>query len=265
MNAQTDLLNEADRTLHSLAQLLALTGTNCLPTQPDDSQANLTFNADTQRLEGRWFEINGQLRQLVIDLPDFSLYVVDGAGVPVASFTTEGQTPMQAMDGWQAMMRGWQINATKPLSYELPIPSETPYTRPAGLPDWADWRTKANHALVALNTKSGQTSDVRIWPHHFDTGVYYSFPDEAGAERAAIWAGLAIADTVCPEPYFYLSGYDTKNAIDFNAAPSLTTGQFLALPDWKGACLPVSAVQDSGQIAVFLANSYAWVAQQVGV
>ncbi len=267
MNPLTNHLNEADRMLHSLAQLIALTGTNLLPAQADDSQANIDWNADRHRLEGRAFAHNGQHLRLVIDLPTFSLRFLDENDRPVTSFMAEGKTPDEAAAWWQTVLHEWGFDTTKPLSYQLetaPVPPGTPYVRPAGLTEWANWRTVAHQQLITLNERSGRMSDIRIWPHHFDTGVYYVIPDEAGQEKAAIWAGYAIADVVSVEPYFYLSGYNSRQPIDFSTATALTSGTWLNRPDWQGAYLPVSDATDPGQIIPFYGESYAWMSEKAG-
>ena len=260
-------LNQADRVLHSLAQLIALTGTNQLAAQPDDSQANIIWNSDQTRLEGQSFEHKNQPLRLVIDVPTFSLQFLDENDNLLATFGAENKTPAETMDWWQTAMQGWGFNPKKPLNYQLdttPIAQKTQYVRPAGLNTWSDWRTVANQTLADLNKASGQTSDIRIWPHHFDTGVYYSIPDELGKERAAIWAGYAIADQVSSEPYFYLSGYNRQHPVDFTKASKLAIGHWLAGPDWQGACLLVSQITEPEQITRFLTESYAWLASEVG-
>lgn len=133
------------------------------------------------------------------------------------------------------------------------------YERPAGLPDWAHWRTIANVALSELTTWSGQTSDVRIWPHHFDTGVYYAQTDTERHEKAAIWAGYAVADSLCNEPYFYLSGYWRGQAINFTAAPALSVGEWRNASNWKRALLPVSSAGKEAGITLFFQESYRWL------
>ena len=189
-----------------------------MATQTDDSQANIIWNSDQARLEGHPFEHMGQQLRLVIDLPTFSLQFLDESDKPIDTFYADNKTPTQATDWWQTVMHTWGFNPTKPLNYQLetaPVALDTQYSRPAKQSEWADWRTIANQKLAELNQLSGRTSDIRIWPHHFDTGVYYSIPDEQGKEQAAIWAGYAIADAVSPEPYFYLSGYNKQHPIDF--------------------------------------------------
>lgn len=255
-------LNQADRTFHSLAQLIALTGTNQLIIQTDDSQANSIWNSDQDRLEGHPFEYMNQQLRFVIDLPTFSLQFLDEQNNPVATFGAESKTPTETTEWWRAVLHSWGFDPTKPLNYQLevaPVVLDTKYSRPAKQNEWANWRTIANQALADLNHLSSRTSTIRIWPHHFDTGVYYSIPDEQGKEQAAIWAGYSIADAVSPEPYFYLSGYSTLHPIDFTKAAKLAVGQWLARPDWQGACLPISHIAEAEQITQFLADSYAWI------
>ncbi|MBO0932329.1 hypothetical protein [Fibrella aquatilis] len=146
-----------------------------------------------------------------------------------------------------------------------PVALHTPYERPKGLTEWAHWRTIANTTLTTLNAQTGRTSDVRIWPHHFDTGVYYAVTDADGAETSAIWAGYSIADTVCNEPYFYLSGYRRDEPINFAVAPALTVGEWRNATNWQGAMLPVSHVSDTNVnvIDTFYLESNRWL-RQVG-
>ena len=266
MISSIDALNQADRTLHSLSQLIALTGTNRLATQPDDSQANLDWNPGRHRLEGRPFVQNDEQVRLVFDTDAFAFYFVDGREHVSASFSPANRTPADAMAWWKSQMQAWGIAEIRGLTYQLdqaPIALESVYERPVGLSEWGNWRTVAADALNALTAWSGRKSEVNIWPHHFDTGVYYAIPDETGAERAAIWAGFAIADAVSVEPYFYLSGYDRQQPIDFNKANGLTTGKWLVTPDWQGAYLSVSMAANPEWITRFFEESYSWVNSQV--
>lgn len=262
MNLDTRNLNQADRTLHSLSQLIALTGTQWLPARVDDSHTNLIWNGQRHRLEGRPFAHNGQPVRLVIDTVAFALYFIDNQEHVSASFSPGNRTPADAMAWWKSQMQAWGISEIRGLNYQLdhdPIASQTVYNRALDLTGWGNWRTAANAALSTLTAWSGRESDISIWPHHFDTGVYYSMSDSNGQERAAIWAGYAIADSVCHEPYFYLSGYSSGQAIDFAGAPALTVGEWRNNPAWKGAILFLSAVTEPKAVDVFFRESYTWL------
>lgn len=257
-------VNQADQTLHSLAQLLALTAMQWLPPRPDDSQTNLCWNSDRHRLEGRPFTHNGHQLRLVIDMNTFTLQFIDEREHISATFSPENRTPADALIWWTSQMQAWGVAGSNPLNYQLdqpPVAAQAVYKRPAELQTWAHWRTTANAALKTLNEWSGRESDIRIWPHHFDTGVYYAQTDPDGREKAAIWAGYAIADSVCSEPYFYQSGYQRGQAVGFGAAPALSAGQWRVGLDWQGALLPISEAADTTYIALFFRESYSWLAE----
>ncbi|WP_040005664.1 hypothetical protein [Fibrisoma limi] len=265
MKTAHQAINEADRVLHSLAQFIALTGTQLLDQQPDDSHTNMAWNPGQHRLEGRPFVRNGQSVRLIIDTRAFTLAFIDQTETVMASFSPDNRTPTDAAAWWKSQLQAWGVQDIKPVNYRLdpPVDQLTPYVRPDGLPEWGQWRTLANTALTRLNEWSGRASEVRVWPHHFDTGVYYTIPDAAGQERAAIWAGYAIADALSDEPYFYQSGYDRSHAVDFGAAPALPVGQWLVTDGWKGAFLPLSAIETDEAVDAFFRESYAWLNQQV--
>ncbi len=102
------------------------------------------------------------------------------------------------------------------------------------LETWLKLRSIANETLGALESSFLAESKVRIWPHHFDTGIYLQVTDDAG-----IGAGLAMADGVCETPYFYLSGQQTKGDFDYGT-PESKTGEWRLEGDWKGALLPAT-------------------------
>lgn len=266
MTSQINALNEADKTLHSLAQLIAQTGMQVLPIQADDSQTNMNWNNEQHRLEGRLFAHEAQQARLVINIKPLELQFLTDSEQVLTAFSPENKTPADALAWWQSQMRSSGVTDFRTLNYQLdqsPMDDQAVYAKSSDFDEWKHWRTLANDALYALNDSSGRISEVRIWPHHFDTGVYYSIPGDDGQERAAIWAGYAIADAVSEVPYFYLSGYRSGQSIDFQNAPGLSVGKWVNTPDWKGAALPVSQQVDAKQIRHFFQESYNWLAEQV--
>jgi hypothetical protein len=255
-------LNETDRTLHSLSQLLARTGMQWLPAQPDDSQTNLNWNSDRQQLEGRSFVHNDRNVRAVLGMQPLTVLFIDDEEHVFASFSPENRTPDHALTWWTNQMQAWGITDLADLNYHLPdehVARQTPYSQLPAIALWAQWRTLADTGLYALNDWSGRQSEVRIWPHHFDTGVYYPINGADGQEVAAIWAGYAIADSVCDEPYFYLSGYQKGQSIPFAEAPLLSAGEWRHTADWQGALLPIGEAGDEERINRFFRESYAWL------
>jgi hypothetical protein len=70
------------------------------------------------------------------------------------------------------------------------------------LENWIRIRAQANQACFQFLGHVQKQAEVRIWPHHFDTGVYLEFNAQVG-----IGFGLAIADSMIDKPYYYLVGY----------------------------------------------------------
>ena len=68
------------------------------------------------------------------------------------------------------------------------------------------------YSLIAtlLNHFLQTNVEARIWPHHFDTGIY-AMPNE----DIGLGFGLAMNDGLVGEPYFYLAAYKSEGAIDF--------------------------------------------------
>lgn len=84
--------------------------------------------------------------------------------------------------------------------------------------------------LAGLNEVVGLESDIRIWPHHFDTGTYYSLKDQR-----AIGAGWAIEDSLCDNPYLYIYGWSGDTSLNYEQVPGLGVGRWLITEGWQGA------------------------------
>jgi hypothetical protein len=73
-------------------------------------------------------------------------------------------------------------------------------------------------------------SPIRVWPHHFDLGIYASIKN--GLDFGA---GLAIADTLVDGLYFYACGWKEGKSIPTKGFDSLSKGEWRS--DWDGATL----------------------------
>ena len=80
--------------------------------------------------------------------------------------------------------------------------------------------------------------EVRIWPHHFDTGVYFEQNYKVG-----LGFGFAMDDDMVGEQYFYIAGYHLRSNFNYDDRASLSSGRWIVDEDWKGAVLPISALQ----------------------
>jgi len=90
-------------------------------------------------------------------------------------------------------------------------------------------------------------SEIRLWPHHFDTGGIVILNDGSGK---SVGFGLAVPDTVCNEHYFYMSGYIEHNFINTAEFEPLTQGIW-KVEDYKAAILGVSNVDKKTALNFF--------------
>jgi len=86
--------------------------------------------------------------------------------------------------------------------------------------------------------------------------------DDKGV-RASIGVGLAVADSVVSEPYYYLYGWTRDGEIDFSKAPKLKRGEWRT-KEWKGAVLSVSTLTNqSEELNNFCHQSFTFLKEQI--
>lgn len=107
--------------------------------------------------------------------------------------------------------------------------------------EWSYFRTLANHILNDLGKMVQRDVEVRIWPHHFDTGIDFQWNDELG-----IGCGLAMEDKVAGVPYFYISANAGHDQIDYSNAIPLLNGKWINEGPWKGGILPLDQLETDG-------------------
>lgn len=260
--------NQAEIAIHRVAQFLALTGINLIPKVADDSHTNLGWDAHRQAITGRYFELSNQTMRLTFLLKEQELCFETKEGQLVASISLTYSDHESLMMWWRMQLQelGVRKDLIESLHYDLPDTAEYKGTEitdfEAFIPIWSTLRTQANRVFQHLNTSKKLSSEIRIWPHHFDTGVYYPLQ----ADTHAIGAGMAMADTLQPEPYYYLYGWVKDQDLDFSDAPDLGKGEWLTAGAWKGAVLKVSEIEDLSQteeVNQFLEVAFEFLNKQI--
>lgn len=154
-----------------------------------------------------------------------------------------------------------------PLHYEIP---DYQFSRidddgwsATGLKDWMYYRNLANQACVLKLGYLQTESDIRIWPHHFDTGIFSQVSQDFG-----LGFGLAMENTMAGEPYFYMAGYNGESPISYHNPAPLTAGKWEIGEYWKGALLPLSTLSQLsgnealGKTKAFIKETVDWFLQQ---
>jgi len=232
--------------LHHAAQFVSMVSNSYLPHLADDSQNSLRWNSDLETLEGNWIE--SPKFRMSFDTKKFRLIMQTGKRshqVPL-----EGNTKAEILSDLRTLLHAYGVNAEalRPIAQFVipghPVEEGGVFEKPTdeALQEWANWRTNAQAVLEPIRDQFQWASDVSVWPHHFDTGLYVPLlRNEDGKDTKSIGLGLAIADSDIPEPYFYINHW-SQTPIAFGAEhPSMPIGYWHD-ESWKGFVLPASDI-----------------------
>ncbi|CAN5487648.1 hypothetical protein BH09BAC3_BH09BAC3_32970 [soil metagenome] len=239
-------LNSTIEVLHHAAQFVAMVGNSYLPKKPDDSQNNLYWNSQTNHLEGRWLE-NPMVR-ISFDVLDFDLIIDEEGNLEIIPL--EGWTKDQVLANLIVTLTAAKLDASKlhPIS-QFTIPKHSldegsSFVKPPReiLEECTRYWCNAQLMLAGIKSQYPLASEVRVWPHHFDIGLYIPVSRDAnGNDIQSIGLGLAIADAYLSEPYFYINHWSKEEIVYPDPLPKMASGRWNT-KDWKGLVLPSSAV-----------------------
>ena len=120
-------------------------------------------------------------------------------------------------------------------------PSEEELTRLLGL------RNIAQIAAASIVKELNLDTDIRIWPHHFDTGGFVVLD---APKNISVGFGMAIPDTMVDDFYLYTSGYKDHSGIDTASFEKLALGIWKN-EGFKGAIAPMKGMDEARAIAFF--------------
>lgn len=236
------LLNTHQNKLHHLAQLLAAYGASYLPDADDHSQTNLGWNIAKSALISRSYKDI----HLELEYPGLMLFLVHkdkkyafdplGATLSDADHWIRETLSEHGVDPTRySRDMGFQIDSPEDVFISLDNDDEKI------LLQLTEERNIAQKALDNLKNKlPSTTSEIRIWPHLFDTGMLI-YP-ESNNKGKGFSLGYAPADALSEVPYFYASAWSDRE-IDYNDLPQLPPARW-HLDSWKGAMIPVDQALD---------------------
>jgi len=238
----------SDQQLHWLTQTLAKVNRSFVPKASDDSHTNFYFDLAVSRICGRWIENADHKCLLSINLIDQSfelfdkyynsMWLVSSAGKSIQE--VEGQLS-SGLEELGFSNQNWN----DPMHYDIPNYDlgKGPIERlnEAQIKVWANFRALANYASLDLLGSTQAQSEIRIWPHHFDTGVYFQLSEELG-----IGFGLAMKDEMAGDAYFYLTAYSDSHEFDYSAFKSDDDWEWKS-GEWKGALLKLESIENQSQ------------------
>jgi len=215
-----EVLNKAVRPFHHAAQFIAMAGKAYLAHMEDDSHINMSWDSQRKAYTGRPVTGSG-IFSLALDTNDFSMALADNGAEEWTRLPLAGKTREEVLAWLQSEVekRGldpallkWDLHYDIPeYEYDKGKPYEMPETDARN--DLAAYRSNANIILGNIALRFKDSSEVRIWPHHFDSGIFIPYAkDEEGNVTKGIYAGWNIADEHVPEPYFYITFYPWDHA-----------------------------------------------------
>lgn len=220
--------------IHWCTQYLVGAAKSFLQPQPDDSHTSLGFDAQkgclfTRDLQGRGVLEYG-IAEKKIRWPHGNV-----------ELDLQGKKHEEIVRALHMVFAdaGFDRPYRFELHYELPYPRPQegysfPETRRDTLEKHTEFRKLGQMALEGFAEKNDLDAEVRVWPHHYDTGIYLP---EIGSGGWSVGMGLAIPDSMIDEYYFYTSAYLDGMPIDPRGFPDLPQPAFWISGTFKGGIL----------------------------
>jgi hypothetical protein len=262
--------NFTDKRLHQFCQVIAKVNRTVVPKQEDDSHTNLYFESIEKKVCGRWFQQNDKTYLFALDLVNFCFQLLDDKKELVSQFHIKGKTLIEIEE---EIEKGFGLlhlpteGLMKKLHFEIPSYEsiDTICKKPTTteLTTWTAHRSIANEACMLLLGLAQVESEIRIWPHHFDTGVYFEAKNHLG-----IGFGLAMQDEMAKDSYFYLSANPENYKIQYTNLPNEYFWRWEISDDWTGAILPLKELEGKYYeekiylLSGFIKTIYNWMIKQ---
>ena len=231
------MITKGYQSIHLAAQYLAAAGISFIPEREDDSHTNLGYSIDDKSFE-TW-PLNDSGSKLRFDLARYELNWISRS--ESRSLTLDGCSHTQVLEWISATCSAYKLNNPYKYKfhYKLPYPISDDYvfkTDPEALAREIRLRSLAHNALSQFLLQHQLISDIRTWPHHFDTGIFFLLPSN---KEISIGMGLAIPDSVVDDYYFYASGYQGHESLDTTEFKALEHGKWIN-KGFTGAVLPAT-------------------------
>ncbi len=226
--------------IHLAAQYLAAAGISFLDKKEDDSHTNLAWEVENNRLATHSFG-NGT-NQVGLNLLSTNLeWLVNGTAEATIDLQTSTHSEILNWLNNQAQKHQIDKEYRYDFHYELPYPSiSEDYKFQIDNTEskiYAEELNRAQTSFQSFLSENNLDSPIRVWPHHFDLGIYSQLDQ---SENTFLAAGLAIPDTLVDGLYYYASGYKDGKEIVTKTFKGMDRGDWRS--DWDGATLASEGV-----------------------
>lgn len=259
--------SKADRLLHGLCQIIAKINRSFVPKEADDSHTNFYFDPLHQRILGRWIEMEYRPLILTFNLKEFQFEWLDQRLNIIGFFKVEGRTLDEIENTIDSGLNKLGLSSSRfnrQLHYSIPdyplLNKPLKKLTADQLDSWALYRQMGNEACYRLLGMFQINGEVRIWPHHFDTGIYFE-PDQ----KMGLGFGLSMKDTLVGEPYLYITAYPLEGqTLDLSNPATLKFGRWINSTEWKGAVLALKSIKEQKFLNTFMCEGVAALLKSAG-
>jgi hypothetical protein len=228
--------------IHQAAQYLATAAKSFLPDQAIDEHTSLYWDASKMSFISHPINEDGAV--MAVNLEYYSLDFLDRYKEEISSFPIGGANHLAIINwiGREKYLLGIERDFSYEMHYDIPYPSLDDRSMLARLSKddllaHVALRTLADQALAEMKLVFDRTTELLIWPHHFDTGMLGYL--DGMKHISSVGLGVAMPDDQFSEPYCYISAYDEKGAIGVNSFKPLTSGEW-ASAGFVGAVMPIA-------------------------
>ncbi len=255
--------HQIDQHIHQLCQIIAKVNRTYVPKEADDSHTNLYFDPIRHRIFGRWVDTAAGRIILALCLDQSMFQWLDESLRVINTHDIAARNQQQLELAAEQTLKNLGLDTTgfrEKLHFKIP---DYPFVGQPYKPfvredqkEWEHYRGMANLGCYQLIGHFQADGEVRIWPHHFDTGTYVELDHKLG-----LGFGLAMKDEMAGDAYFYFSGYGLGgNEVNYQNLPQLSAGRWIINEGWKGAILPISEITEyDQQVEGFIRQLGDWI------
>ena len=262
--------NNVDQHLHLLCQIIGKANRTFLPEEADESHTNLYFDSLGNKILGRWMQAETGNVLVSLDLSTLNFEVLASNRKKILTLPSIGKTMEEIEIEFEKLLPEAGLD---PEGFRAPLPRAIPAypfrkkpleaMETQALDQWKYFRNLANQSSNKFLGYAQAESEVRIWPEHFDTGVYFEYDGKIG-----MGFGLAMEDSMAGAPYFYMAGYPVKGSLFFENLPESSSWRWELGEHWKGAILPLTHIEKMSSrqteriLGDYIIQNFNWYAGQ---
>lgn len=228
---------ETDLQQHRAAQYLSSFAINFLEKKDDDSHINLAWNPVEKSLSSRPTDSGHSLKlkfeDLSLEWVGKSSFVLDLVGRSHGEIVTwlHHCAIRAGLEEYDFYLH-YKLDSGKLNHDMIYYPQDEVRTA-----EVISYRDSALAACEAVREYFDLDTEIRVWPHHFDTGGYAVKGD------LGIGFGLAFPDSMVDDYYLYVSAYEDGKGVSTEGLAAPSIGQWYN-DGFKGAVLPVSGLKE---------------------